>query len=714
MMDAMRRIVERLRRVFSPRVTQIVFLFVLAVAAVILANGEAGNQVAADAEVIIQAEGVTQASAIAHASAGDTVLIAQARDQGLVTDAKVQSAVDTLRRNMSGLVVLTEGLGAMAGDHEPLLNALDSFETQTEAIASAVESGDTDVALTATSEQFESSYETLARVATGIRADYQGRIDTIREGLGHVATAARFVVALIIPAGALVFLYAALRRRQRESLIVAELSREKALRKKKDEFLASASHHLNTPLSVVLGFAEMLRDNGRDYNAAVRTEMIELLAMQAAEATNVAEDLLIAGRVDMGELTLQETSIDLRSVIEKVTRDWGSEQRTRLTITGNALATGDTKRVGQILRNLLKNAVGHGGTKIDVEISQVFNKTLVEVSDDGEGIPEGHEERVFQAYYKQNDVNGVPSSLGLGLSVSRRLARAMGGDVKYRRERGLTTFEFSLPRSYEHSAEDLPDVDIDPTRGEPNANDILEIVRFGGPQVVFQPMVDMREYASGEQCVIGYEALSRFPFGSPPEWFKAAKASNTHVDLELACIVAAIDQFTSDRSDHFLALNVSDSVLVSSRLNESLEGIDSGRLVLELSEQASISSYEATAGVTGALAERGVRLAVDDVGAAEIDLWHVIRLSASIVKVDMSLVREVNESPAARSVIRSLVALADELGIIVVAEGIETESEHMRLLELGVGFGQGYLYGKPEPLTGASTAGLVAQVPSAS
>jgi signal transduction histidine kinase/EAL domain-containing protein (putative c-di-GMP-specific phosphodiesterase class I) len=714
MMERLRPMLERLRRLFSPRVTQIAFLFVLAVAAVMLANAEAGNQVAADADVIVKADSVAQAATISYASADDVVLIAQAHDQGLVTDGDFESAVDTLRSNVSGLVALTEDLGAMAGDHEPLLDALDSFETQTEAIASAVESGDTEAALLAAGDQFETSYETLSRVATGIRSDYQGRIDTIREGLGHVATAARFLVALIIPAGALVFLYAALRRRQRESLIVAELSREKALRKKKDEFLASASHHLNTPLSVVLGFAEMLRDNGRDYNAAVRTEMIELMAMQAAEASNVAEDLLIAGRADMGELTLQETSIDLRSVFEKVTRDWDSEHRARLTITGNALATGDAKRVHQVLRNLLKNAVGHGGTKIDVEISQLFNKALVEVSDDGEGIPEGHEEKVFQAYYRQSDVNGVPPSLGLGLSVSRRLARAMGGDVKYRRDSGVTTFEFSLPRSYEHVAEDLPDVDIDPTRGEPNSNDILEIVRFGGPRVVFQPMVDLRKFTSGEDCVVGYEALSRFPFGSPPAWFKAAKASNTHVDLELACIVAAIDQFTSDRSDHFLALNVSDSVLVSSRLNESLEGIDPGRLVLELSEQASISSYEATAGVTGALAERGVRLAVDDVGAAEIDLWHVIRLSASIVKIDMSLVREVNESPAARSVIRSLVALAEELGVIVVAEGVESESEHMRLLELGVGFGQGYLYGKPEPLTQAAAVGLAAHVPSAS
>lgn len=703
---------ERLRRLFTPRFTQIVFLVVLAVAAVMLANAEAGNQVAADADVMIQAERVDQAAAIAHASAKDTVLLAQAGDQGLVADGEVMTAVDTLRNNVSGLVVLAQSLGGSIGEDSALLEALDSFKTETDAVASAVESGEIEAALVTAGGQLDGAYESLSNVATEIRADYQGRIDAVREGLGHVAAAARFVVALIIPAGALVFLFAALRRRQRESLIVAELGREKALRKKKDEFLAGASHHLNTPLSVVLGFANMLRDNGRDYNAAVRTEMIELLAMQATEASNVAEDLLIAGRADMGELTLQETSIDLRSVIEKVTSDWGSERRARLTITGNALATGDEKRVCQVLRNLLRNAVGHGGSKIDVEISQLFNKAIVEVSDDGEGIPEGQEDRIFQPYYRQNDVDGVPPSLGLGLSVSRRLARAMGGGVKYRRENGRTTFEFSLPRSYEHSADNVPDVDIDPTRGEPNSSDIMEIVRFGGPQVVFQPIVDMRRFAADADHVIGYEALSRFPFGSPPAWFKAAKASSTHVDLELSCIAAAIEQFTSDRSDHFLALNVSDSVLVSSRLNESLEGIDPGRVVLELSERASISSYEATAGITGALAERGVRLAVDDVGAAEIDLWHVIRLAASIVKIDMSLIREVNESPAARSVIRSLVALAEELGVIVVAEGVESEFEHRRLLELGVTFGQGYLYGKPEPLDGSSRVSVAAQAPS--
>jgi EAL domain-containing protein (putative c-di-GMP-specific phosphodiesterase class I)/signal transduction histidine kinase len=613
--------------------------------------------------------------------------------------------MSTLETGVAELAVAIE-------DGSAAMEAFALISTQAERVAVAVGSGNAMAALDAAGEELDRAYETLFEAASDVSSEYRGRVDAVREGLGDVVTASRFAVALVIPAIALLFLYLGLRRRQRESLVTAELKREKALRHKKDQFLAGAAHQINTPLSVVLGFAEMLRENGRDYNAAVRTEMTELLAIQAAEASHVVEDILIAGRADMGELTLQETSIDVRSVIEAVTRSWSSDHRARLTVTGNGVATGDVKRVSQVVRNLLRNAVGHGGSSVDVEISQLFNRVLVEVRDDGDGIPEGQEEKIFQAYHTENAVDGMPPSLGLGLFVSRRLARAMHGDLKYKRENGVTAFEFSLPRSYELSPVELPDVDIDPTMGEPTPNDIAEMVQFGGPTVVYQPIVNLGGYESGGDCVIGYEALSRFPFGDPPAWFKAAKASGGQLDLELSCIEAAIDQFTSDRPDQFLTVNLSDAVLVSSRLIDSIQGISPGRLVLELSEQASISSYEATAGVIGALAQKGVRLAIDDIGAAEIDLWHVIRLSASMVKIDMSLIREVGESPAARGLIRSLVALADELGVMVVAEGVESEFEHRRLLELGVEFGQGYLYGKPGPIDQTRTPDAAANASS--
>jgi EAL domain-containing protein (putative c-di-GMP-specific phosphodiesterase class I) len=99
-----------------------------------------------------------------------------------------------------------------------------------------------------------------------------------------------------------------------------------------------------------------------------------------------------------------------------------------------------------------------------------------------------------------------------------------------------------------------------------------------------------------------------------------------------------------------------------------------------------------------ALRERGVRLAVDDVGAGEIDMWHILRLDPEIIKLDRHLVADQQNVRRNDALIRGITAMARDLGILVIAEALETEAERQRLLELGVEFGQGFLFGKPASL----------------
>jgi EAL domain-containing protein (putative c-di-GMP-specific phosphodiesterase class I) len=98
------------------------------------------------------------------------------------------------------------------------------------------------------------------------------------------------------------------------------------------------------------------------------------------------------------------------------------------------------------------------------------------------------------------------------------------------------------------------------------------------------------------------------------------------------------------------------------------------------------------------LRERGIRLAVDDVGAGEIDMWHILRLDPEVIKLDRQLVADHENVRRNDALIKGITTMARDLGIMVIAEAIETETERQRLLELGVEFGQGYLFGKPEPL----------------
>jgi EAL domain-containing protein (putative c-di-GMP-specific phosphodiesterase class I) len=94
----------------------------------------------------------------------------------------------------------------------------------------------------------------------------------------------------------------------------------------------------------------------------------------------------------------------------------------------------------------------------------------------------------------------------------------------------------------------------------------------------------------------------------------------------------------------------------------------------------------------------GVRLAVDDAGAGYSGLQHIVRLQPDIIKLDMSLTRHVDRDPIRRSLAAALVAFGRETGAAIVAEGIETQAEAETMRQIGIRFGQGYLFARPMPL----------------
>src|SRR5690606_29780586 len=97
---------------------------------------------------------------------------------------------------------------------------------------------------------------------------------------------------------------------------------------------------------------------------------------------------------------------------------------------------------------LLSNALRYGGDSVTIRVRTDRERVVVEVIDDGPGVPPGEEEAIFQPYIRNRSDRALPGSIGLGLSVSRRLARLMGGDLTYRRD-DLSVFELSIPLARE-------------------------------------------------------------------------------------------------------------------------------------------------------------------------------------------------------------------------------------------------------------------------
>jgi two-component system OmpR family sensor kinase len=110
-------------------------------------------------------------------------------------------------------------------------------------------------------------------------------------------------------------------------------------------------------------------------------------------------------------------------------------------------AIADPIRVRQVLRNLLSNAGRYGGDSIVVELEQDGPVVKVVVSDNGRGVPPADRERIFEPYHRSRPEDGLTAAIGVGLTVARRLARLMDGELTYSYVEGRSRFELSLPAS---------------------------------------------------------------------------------------------------------------------------------------------------------------------------------------------------------------------------------------------------------------------------
>lgn len=213
----------------------------------------------------------------------------------------------------------------------------------------------------------------------------------------------------------------------------------------KGEFIAAVSHEIRTPLTAVVGFADLLRNPDADLSPSDREELMAAIAEQSDEVTAIVEDLLVAARADIGELTVVAVPIDLRAQTAQVleTLDQGGS----IAVIGTSpKATGDPVRVRQVLRNLITNAKRYGGDQISVEMDMDGGThASIIVRDNGDPIPAEDRERIFQPFERAHNQPGKTESIGIGLAVSRRLARLMSGDLTYRHQHGHSIFQFSLP-----------------------------------------------------------------------------------------------------------------------------------------------------------------------------------------------------------------------------------------------------------------------------
>ncbi|MDC0535302.1 EAL domain-containing protein [Francisellaceae bacterium] len=213
---------------------------------------------------------------------------------------------------------------------------------------------------------------------------------------------------------------------------------------------------------------------------------------------------------------------------------------------------------------------------------------------------------------------------------------------------------------------------------------------------VYQPIFNLKK-----RMITGFESLTRFkisPYQTPGVIFSQANQIKLGFELELMAISTAIKNFNVYSEQYYLLINISPEHLLQDKLIDALRMHDLSKIVIEITEHAIISDYEELTDHIKILKHLGAKIAIDDAGNGYASFNHIIQLNADIIKLDLTLIRNIDKNKRQKALVAALIAFAKVTNCQVIAEGVETLTELKEILNLGANIVQGYFISKPLPL----------------
>ena len=233
-----------------------------------------------------------------------------------------------------------------------------------------------------------------------------------------------------------------------------DLTGDRGLEAAKSDFIATLSHELRTPMTAVLGAAKTLLRDDIALSPERRQQLLEMIGAQGTRLTQITEEVLLANRLDRGDLRIDSERVDLSQLVSHAVETMRHDAPESISLSvanGAAEAIGDRDRIEQVLVNLIDNAVKYSPDGGEVVVSTVpaAASVRVEVADQGIGIAPAEQEAVFEKFYRGDPQHrAVPGGTGLGLYICRELVQRMGGTIGVRSRAGEgSTFWFDLPKA---------------------------------------------------------------------------------------------------------------------------------------------------------------------------------------------------------------------------------------------------------------------------
>lgn len=424
----------------------------LAALALVYTNATGVAEVAADARIQQQVESALGATASARNAVGQALIIAGSNADPVLTaaaTAEARSVLDAMQERVDTVVASDPSAAGLDGPSrravafaDDVLKAIDAHDLQG---ASTIATGPSAAAFSELVADLSARRDDLAAAIAGAAAESS-----------TVATASRFMVAFFVPSLAVFAALVVARRRRRREQLAQELEQERALNKSKDQLIANLSHELRTPLTGIYTSALAMEDI--DFTDPDLTrELTGVIVDQSADLTRMVEDLLVSAQADAGRLRFDLTHVDVADLVRGLEREFERFDAAIAMTIEPGVVLADPGRLRQLMRNLISNAAKYGGGNIEVRGRPTESSYLLEVIDDGPGVPPEVEERMFERFVHRGDTPLIIGSVGLGLSISRLLAEGMHGSLGYARTDGATTFRVTLDAANPHPPALPPD-----------------------------------------------------------------------------------------------------------------------------------------------------------------------------------------------------------------------------------------------------------------
>jgi two-component system CheB/CheR fusion protein len=227
------------------------------------------------------------------------------------------------------------------------------------------------------------------------------------------------------------------------------------LEKQKEDFIGIATHELKTPVTSIKAYAQILHRRFEKESNSEAVKMIGKMDGQLNKLIALIGDLLDVTKIEGGRLQLHEDHYDFNSVITEVTEELQrttDDHKITLQLEGKPVVYGDRERIGQVITNLISNAIKYSPASGNIKVTSTGNDDEVSLSveDEGMGISKEDQQKVFERFYRVSGPGGDSfPGLGLGLYISHEIVKRQGGNIWVKSEIGKgSVFCFTLPVDY--------------------------------------------------------------------------------------------------------------------------------------------------------------------------------------------------------------------------------------------------------------------------